>query len=152
MNNLQAAVGLASLEEIADSIRQKRDMASLYRSLLSDVPGLILPHQREWAKSIYWMYAVRTDPDKAQVTRDVLTARLAREYRIQTRTFFYSPKTAFAPMGLYKTARFPVSETLERTGFYLPSGLGNTRQEFRKTARALRELLIPGVPARTNPR
>ena len=129
MSNLQAALGLASLEEIDDSIKKKNAMAKLYKKYLSSIPGIILPTEKPWAKSVYWMYAVRIDAKKTRISRNDLIKKLAAE-GIQTRTFFYSPQTAFNKLGLFKKAHFPVAESAEKTGFYIPSGLGNTTMEF----------------------
>ena len=43
MTNLQAAVGLAQLEQLDKFIHRKREMGKLYTALLSDIPGLQLP-------------------------------------------------------------------------------------------------------------
>ncbi len=140
MSNMQAAVGLSSLEEIERSIARKRTMATLYRNQLSGISGLILPVEKSWATNVYWMYAVRMDP-KAHLSRKKLIDLLMTKYGVQTRTFFYSPRTAFRKLQLFKTDRFPVAEALERRGFYLPSGLGNTNMEFIRTSHALQKLL-----------
>ncbi len=136
MSNMQAAVGLASLEEIDASIKKKRAMATYYTKQLQNIPGLTLPIEKPWTKNVYWMYAVTINQKSAR-SRDNVMKHLAATHGIQTRTFFYSPRTAFKKSGLYKTYRFPVAERLEKTGFYLPSGLGNSISEFATTSRAL---------------
>lgn len=140
MSNMQAAVGLASLEEIKLSIKKKRTMAAYYHGHLSQVPGLLLPIEKPWAKNVYWMYAVRVDPQKIKLSRDELMEKLKTK-GVQTRTFFYSPKTAFKKMNVFTTSRFPVSESVEKTGFYLPSGLGSTTEEIHRTVKILLPLL-----------
>lgn len=136
MSNMQAAVGLASLEELEISLAQKRRMAKLYHTRLSDIPGLILPKEEPWAESVYWMYAVRINSKKTNVTRQNIMDRLM-EKGIQTRTFFYSPSRAFTALKVFKNRSFPVAQEVEKTGFYLPSGLGNTKNEFIETAHQL---------------
>lgn len=139
MSNMQAAVGLASIEEIKQSIKKKRAMAALYRRHLSGVPGLILPVEKSWATNVYWMYAVTLHP-KAKISRDKLMKALMTTHGIQTRTFFYSPRTAFKKLGMYQRAHFPVAELLEKTGLYLPSGLGNTLPEFQAVAKSVKNI------------
>lgn len=138
MSNMQAALGLASLEEIDASIKKKRAMAALYNKHLSTIQGLILPIEKPWAKSVYWMYAVRINPKQTALSRDELTKKLTNS-GIQTRTFFYSPKTAFKKLGLYKNDHYPVAERMEKTGFYLPSGLDNKMSEFRTVIKTLKK-------------
>ncbi len=141
MSNMQAAVGLASLEEIHQSIAKKRAMAALYRRHLSGVAGLILPVEKSWATNVYWMYAVRVNPKLTTVSRTNLVELLMTKHGIQTRTFFYSPRTAFKKLGLYQHTHFPIAEFLEKTGFYLPSGLGNTPREFRRAAQLVNTII-----------
>lgn len=133
MSNLQAAVGLCSLSHIEESLTYKKKMANFYQSHLQSIPGLILPIEKSWAKNVYWMYAVRIDPKQIHLSREKLMKKL-RKRGIETRTFFYSPRTAFRKLGLFAAARFPIAEETEKTGFYLPSGLGNTQNEFKKVA------------------
>lgn len=142
MSNMQAALGCASLEEIEKSIEKKRTMAALYRKQLSHIPGLVLPIEKSWAKNVYWMYAVRLNPEIATIPRDTLMKQLVEKYMIQTRTFFYSPKTAFNKLKLYNRTHVPVAELLERTGFYLPSGLGNTVGEFQTASKSVAHILM----------
>lgn len=130
MSNMQAAVGLASLEEIDTSIKKKQSMAALYHKKLSPISTLTLPIEKPWAKSVYWMYAVQTK-QRNSVMKKLL------EQGVQTRTFFYAPKTAFKKLGLYQSTHFPIAEHLEKTGLYLPSGLGNTMKEFLETTKLL---------------
>lgn len=141
MSNMQAAVGLASLEEISLSIRHKRAMAALYSKRLTNIPGLIVPTEQPWATCVYWMYAVRVSPELSKLSRNKLMRALRAKNGIQTRTLFYSPRTAFKALGYYQNSHFPVAEALEKTGLYLPSGLGNTMAEFRKVTEVLRMLV-----------
>jgi len=83
---------------------------------------------------------VRIDPKEIPLTRGKLMEKL-RKRGIQTRTFFYSPRTAFKKLGIYQNTHFPVAEMLEKAGFYLPSGLGNTVREYTKTAQVLRQII-----------
>jgi len=141
MSNMQAAVGLASLEEIDRSIAKKRAMAALYHKHLSGVPGIILPVEKPWAKNVYWMYAVGINAKTRLITRTTIMGMLVKNYGIRTRTFFYAPGTAFRKLHMFHNADFPVSEKLEKIGLYLPSGLGNTPEEFVSSAKALGGLL-----------
>jgi len=140
MSNLQAAVGLASLEEIEASIAFKRKMAELYTHHLCHIAGLILPTEKRWAKSVYWMYAIRIDKKKFGIERDEVMVRLQKQFDIQTRTFFYNPKTAFKKLHIYQKEQFPVAETIEHEGLYLPSGLGNTFSEFTRVSNAVQTI------------
>ncbi len=109
MSNLQAAVGLASLSHIQESIKQKQAMAKIYNTSLERIPGILVPIEKQWAKNVYWMYAVRIDAKKFGMSRDAVAQKL-QEHDIQTRTFFFSPRTAFKKLGVFQTLRHPVAE------------------------------------------
>ncbi len=142
MSNMQAAVGLASLEEVGESIKRKQLMASLYRNGLAIIPGLQLPIEKPWAKNVFWMYAICIDPKITKVSRKLAMTLLQEKYSIQTRTFFFSPRTAFKKLGLYQDLHFPISEEIEKTGLYLPSGLGNTPEEFQRVIDAMNHIFF----------
>ena len=56
MTNLQAAVGLAQLEQLSESVIKKRWIGKKYQGNLKEVEDLIqLPLRRtEYAENIYW--------------------------------------------------------------------------------------------------
>lgn len=58
MSNLNAAVGLAQLEQLGSFLQRKAEIARAYDSLLSDVPGVERPSISEWGQSSEWMYSV----------------------------------------------------------------------------------------------
>ena len=76
MTNLQGAVGVAQVRRIDQLVQRKRDNAERYRRLLQDVPGLRLPPEAPWARSIFWMFAVLVEDDFG-MSRDDLTQALA---------------------------------------------------------------------------
>ena len=43
MSNLQAAVGVAQLEQLDSFVKRKREMGNLYNQLLKDIPDIKLP-------------------------------------------------------------------------------------------------------------
>ena len=140
MTNLQAAVGVAQMERVDEFLRRKRWMADLYRQRLSDVEGLHLPVDKEWATNVYWMYAIRVTNDFG-CDRDELMSRL-KERGIDTRTFFFpmNDQPVFLRMGLFRDETFPVAERLSREGMYLPSGLAITEEQIDTVVGAIKEI------------
>lgn len=139
MSNVQAAIGLASLSHINESIQKKRLLAQTYGAQLGDVPGIVLPIEKPWAKSVYWMYAIRIKRKEYGKSKTELM-KILGERGIQTRSFFFSPKTAFKGMGLFQDRNFPVAERVEKEGLYIPSGLGNTARDLLVTSKMIRSL------------
>src|SRR5262249_5067253 len=58
MTNLQAAVGLAQIEQIESALSHKRWMGKAYNQRLSHLHGIQLPAEKPWAKNVYWMYGI----------------------------------------------------------------------------------------------
>jgi len=142
MTNMQAALGLAQLEQAQKYIAKKRWMAGLYGRLLADIPALELPAEKPWAKSVYWMYAVSVKRGYTY-SRDQVRARLLN-FGVDTRDFFIPlhSQPVLRKMGLGKIGAFPVSSDLSRRGFYIPSGLAITEKQIRFVSRAMHEVLI----------
>ena len=140
MSNLEAALALASLEEARASLRFKIRMAKFYDHELRNIPGIITPFIQPPAVSSYWMYAILVKAKQFGMNKTQLMKTLEKEYRIQTREFFFPPQIAFARMGLYQDQPFPVATQLSQEGLYLPSGLGNTMTEFKRVVLAIKKI------------
>jgi perosamine synthetase len=86
MTNLQAAVGLAQLEQLETFVERKRKMGRRYRELLQNIPCLELPlPQTDYAENIYWVYGIVL---KDEVNFDAMEAmKRLQEHQIGTHTF-----------------------------------------------------------------
>jgi perosamine synthetase len=142
MSNLQAAVGVAQLEQLDSFVLRKRQMGSRYTELLRDVPGLQLPlPSAPYAESIYWVYGVVL-ADDIPFDADEAMARLARR-GVGCRPFFWPmhEQPVFRRMGLFGGERHPVAERIARRGFYVPSGLALTEHQIEAVAAAVKEVM-----------
>jgi perosamine synthetase len=121
MTGYQAAMGLAQTRKIAHIVSEKRRVAHTYNDLLSDVRGLQLPVEREWAKNVYWMYAVVVNPEFG-ITRDELSKRL-KLAGVDTRTFFcsMSDQPCLQKIAGFRQTHTPVASRIWESGLYLPS-------------------------------
>ncbi|MGB5772726.1 MAG: DegT/DnrJ/EryC1/StrS family aminotransferase [Crocosphaera sp.] len=137
--NLQAAVGLAQLERLAEFVQRKRKMGAIYTELLSEVSELELPLVKtDYADNIYWVYGVVLKDD---VPFDATEAmQRLREQKIGSRPFFWGmhEQPVFHKMGLLKEVSCPVAERLSRRGFYVPSGLALTEDQMKQVAVAVK--------------
>jgi len=138
MTNLQAAVGLAQLEEIDRFIGIKQKMAGTYGGLLAGIKGLILPREKPWARCVYWMYAVLVGKEFG-LSRDQLMERL-KERGVDTRTFFIPVhrQPLFRDQEQYLGRPFPVADDLSVKGLYLPSGLTLTPEQMETVSAEIR--------------
>jgi len=142
MSNIQAALGVAQLENLEESVKRKRRMGRMYDDLLKDTNSIKLPIGRtEYAENIYWVYGVVLE-DSVPFEAEEMMKRLG-ERRIGTRPFFWPmhEQPVFREMGLFDGVSMPVAENLARRGLYIPSGLSLTDEQIHQVARAVRELL-----------
>jgi len=140
MTNIQAAIGLAQFERAAEFVANRRRNAQLYQERLKDIPGLVLPVEKDYAKNVYWMYGLLVTREFG-MNREQIMANL-REMGIETRTFFYAlPGQPFLrKAGVKAGGRFPAARRIAREGMYLPSGSDLTVTQIDQVCEALRRL------------
>ena len=140
MTNIQAAIGLAQLEQIDGMIARRRKNAHLYNQLLSQIPGLSLPVECPDVQNVYWMYGVVVKPSFG-MHRDELMQKLL-DKGIETRTFFIPMhnQPVLKKAGCADGKKYPVAERLGRQGFYLPSGSGLKSQEIEYIVQCLKAI------------
>jgi len=137
MTNLQAAVGLAQLERLHEFVEIKRTLGDYYRKLLKKVKGVRFMPIKDFANSVYWMFAIELDPEVG-VTAAEMMKRL-KKHKIGTRPFFRGlhEQPALQRFGLFTNQTYPFTETASRYGFYLPSGLNLTKATINIIVNAL---------------
>ena len=138
MTNLQAAIGLAQVEQMDKFVAARRAHAAEYTRRLAGIPGITTPPQAEWAKNVYWMYGILVDKAAYGLNRDELRRVLA-ENGIETRTFFIPMHCQPVYWQQFKGQRYPVAEALCRDGFYLPSASSLTLDEIEYVTGVIRD-------------
>ncbi len=142
LTNLQAALGLAQLERLDQSIAKKRHMGEFYNLHFEGMAGLELPPARtDYADNIYWVYGMVL-ADRVPLDAAQMMGRLER-LGVGTRPFFWGmhEQPVFRKIGLFERERFPVTERIARRGFYVPSGLGITEEQQLRVVAAVKEAL-----------
>ncbi len=140
MTNVQAAIGLAQLEQVDDRVQKKLELAHAYRELLSACPDVQLPTCRNWAKNVYWMFGLLLKPSFGRSAAEVRA--LLQEQGIETRSFFVPMHrqpiyNGDHPRWPNLAGPFPVSEMLAERGLYLPSGPTLTYETQCRVVQAL---------------
>jgi len=142
MSNLQAAVGVAQLERLDESVVRKRRMGIRYTDLLSDIAGVQLPLPRTgYAENIYWVYGIVL---KEEILFDAKEAmKRLKERGVDSRAFFWPmhKQPVFIKMGLFNNVSCPISERLAVRGFYIPSGMGLTDEQMDEVSHILHEAI-----------
>jgi len=148
MSNLQAACGVAQLENIEGTLVRKREIGQLYTSLLTGVPGLILPpDQLNGEVNSYWVYAIVLE-ESVPIDADAFMKKIGA-FKIGTRPFFWPihEQPVLQAMGHFKEeakegrGSCPNAERYARRGFYLPSGLALTDAQIRRVTEVVWKLM-----------
>ncbi|MEJ7767503.1 MAG: DegT/DnrJ/EryC1/StrS aminotransferase family protein [Chitinophagaceae bacterium] len=131
MTNLQAALGVAQLEKIDQTLIKKKASGKYYHNRLS----FLTHHNYElplstttYAENIYWIFGlVAPDEIKLRKLLEFLSVK-----GIATRPFFWCmhEQPVFNKLGLFGHESYPVAEKLARTGFYLPGGTGISTEDM----------------------
>ena len=140
MTNIQAAIGLAQLERLDQTISLKSKIGEKYNELLKGCSSLQLPlPETSYARNVYWVYPVVLN-DCCPMTATEAMARLG-EQKIGTRPFFYPMhnQPVFRKMGLFEDDSHGHSERLAERGFYIPAGIGISEEEIHQVADCLLE-------------
>lgn len=120
MTNIQAAIGLAQIEQIDDILEKKRNICNWYKSSLSS----LLTFQNEAARirSSYWMVGfLCQDQKEKQQLAEYLMSR-----GIDSRPFFFP----IHRMPFYTPQEHPVSISLSEKGLCVPSYPSLTKEDI----------------------
>jgi perosamine synthetase len=141
LTNMQAAVGINQVRRIESIVELKRKIAENYRERLQDIPGIQLPTEYDWAKSVYWVYPITLDDSRSLDAGEF--AFELRERGVETRPFFLGmhEQPVFHDMGLFVGESYPVTERIARKGLYVPSGLAITIDQIDTVCEAVRSTL-----------
>lgn len=139
MTNLQAAVGLAQLENAAWHLEQRRRVAGLYAKYLPALGGLVTVQEiPEGAEHVYWMNSVLLTK-AVQAERDAVMEKM-EEAGVEMRPLFYPMHTM--PPYEEKTAHFPVAEALSARGINLPSHGLLTEEQVKYVVDMLHQAIL----------
>lgn len=123
LTNVQAAIGVAQMEQLADYLAAKRRIADAYDAALGGVPGITPMRQAPWATSAWWLYTILVDaPAFGMDSRALLRHLGARQ--IQTRPLWQPIHQSKAHLGTEPALGCPVAERLHRDALSLPCSVG----------------------------
>jgi dTDP-4-amino-4,6-dideoxygalactose transaminase len=100
LDEIQAAVLSVKLRHLDGWVEKRRKNATIYRELLSAVPKIVIPVEKDYAKQAYWLYVIR----------------IRHREKLQD---------ALAKKGVETVIVYPVPIHLQKTFSYLGLGEGN---------------------------
>ncbi|MEO8025433.1 MAG: DegT/DnrJ/EryC1/StrS family aminotransferase [Bryobacteraceae bacterium] len=134
MTNIQAAIGLAQMEDVDAHLAARHQIASWYRRHLEPLKEWIqLPMVEDWAVHACWMFTVVLR-DLIASARDQIMRAMATD-GIETRPFFH-PLHSLPPYD-DGSLRLPITEKLAGAGIMLPTHALLTEDDIRYIASSL---------------
>jgi perosamine synthetase len=135
MTNLQAALGVAQAERMANFLARKIEIANRYRDGLAGVEGIAMQSEAPWAGSSWWMSTFGVGA-AFPVDRDEFARRLL-DRGVDTRP-------AFLPLHIMPPYRTPrvlhTAQRIARRGISLPSGVSLTPDDQSYVIECVRDI------------
>ena len=135
MTNLQAALGVAQFERIDELLAKKKEIFQWYKEGLTDIKGIKLNNQAQWAKNIYWMVCLELD-GYIEAQRDEFIQRLKAK-NIDSRPYFYP----VSDMPVYENAHTPITHKVYQRGLNLPSYFDITKEQVKYVCNQIKEII-----------
>jgi perosamine synthetase len=139
LTNLQAAVGLAQLEQLDAFVARKRVIARTYERLLGGHDGLTLMPRPANVEPTSWLYTVLLPSGTTVATRKAVVNRLGAR-GIEARPLWH-PVHGLAPYRGCQALEIACSPELYARAVSLPSSVGVTEAELERCGAALREVV-----------
>jgi len=148
LTDIQAAVGREQLKRLPEAVAHRRKLAERYQGLLSDIAGLTLPHEPQWAQTNWQSYCVRLPRgvDQVRVMQQMLDEGVATRRGIMCSHL----EPAYQAADTWRCAQptckpaascpnLIESERAQREGVILPLFAQMTQEDQEKVAQALRQ-------------
>lgn len=136
MTNIEAAIGLAQLENVDSFVSKRMEIARWYHENLKDIPGITLPVEKDYAVHSFWMYSILIE-EKYGMGRDAVINFLATN-GVETRPFFYPMHV----MPIYEdkqSTHLKTATSIAATGINLPMYYDLKFDDVKFIARCLRK-------------
>jgi perosamine synthetase len=138
LTNLQAAVGLAQLEQLDEHVRRKREIAGRYARGLADVPGLTLPQEAPWASSTFWLYTILVGEPARRTSRQLIADLAAAG--VESRPL-WAPLHRQRPYRHARTFQLEWSTSIYERAVSLPSSVNLTEEAQSHVVASIRRAL-----------
>lgn len=140
MTNIQAALGLAQIEQLGPILKKKREIAEYYHKYLQEVPGINFLCEQPWAESNFWLNTVLVEENQSIVDKASLMNKLS-ELGVETRPIF-KPIHLQHCYRRYRHKDLEVAEKVYNRGFNLPSSTKMTEENIRAVTEALKAIFL----------
>jgi perosamine synthetase len=132
MTNISAALGCAQLERLDAFVAKKKAVASQYKVLLGEIPGIGFMEEANWAGSTWWLFTVRIRPAEFGCDREAVMQALEKQ-GIETRPLWEPMHRSEALAGCY-SFDVKVADQLHAEALSLPCSTNIREAEVERVA------------------
>ena len=130
LTNIQAALGVAQMEQLPGFLERKREIYRQYKETLQDIEGLTIPDIPDYADNNHWMNLMQIDSNIYGEDSETLMQTL-EENRIQTRSVWRlnHEQKPYKDCQYYKIEK---AEKLVKNSLCLPSSANLSNENLNK--------------------
>ncbi len=136
LTNIQAALGVAQLEQLPGFLEIKKKNYKLYLEALKDFDGLQLAPAPAYADNNHWLYALQIDTDKYGKNKDELLEILIKK-NIQVRPLWYLNHLQ-KPYQDCQSYRIEKAPELFASTINIPSSVSLTEEQIKEVSEVLK--------------
>ena len=135
LTNIQAALGVAQLEQLPSILKRKKEIYNFYQSTIENIDGLSLSKVPDYADSNNWLNLLKIDSKVYNQDREVLMKRLEGN-GIQTRPV-WKLNHEQKPYKDYQHFKVKKAKELVKNSLCLPSSSNLSNENLNKIVSAL---------------
>ena len=128
LTNIQAALGVAQLEELGAFIEVKKRNYYSYQRKLRGIPGLHLAEVPQYADSNYWFYALRIN-EKVAGFNSEQAMQFLHKNKVESRPVWYLNHLQ-KPFKDFQSYKIEKAYTLHRETINIPCSINLTEEEL----------------------
>jgi len=118
MTNLNAALGVAQLEQLDTFLERRKFLSAIYDERLVGLPHIAEPKESLFGSPVHWLYCIFLK-DSSPIDRDEFLVKL-EEYKIDARPTFYPVHTMPPYREIKRSKNMLNAEKYSSTGINLP--------------------------------
>ncbi|MBT7609906.1 MAG: DegT/DnrJ/EryC1/StrS family aminotransferase [Bacteriovoracaceae bacterium] len=136
MTNMQAAIGVAQLEKLNDTLNIRNDQMDLYYKLLADVDSLNLRKFKNWTSPVHWLLTIQLKSMNREKFIEVMSSN-----GIECRPMIFPVYHGKHFRELFSPENFPAAEAIYKSSVHLPSSTKLTNNEIEMISNTVKKVL-----------
>ena len=130
LTNIQAAMGLAQMENIKEAVRRKKEIHDFYKGRLNSINGLSMLDSPSYSNSNNWLSVLKVDESKFEIGADEIIKRL-NSNDIQARPIWRANHLQKPFLG-FSSYKIDNIDRIISSYVCLPSGISLSEQDLNR--------------------